>query len=240
MDVMIRAACGVAPSQQYLLLDTDMSAVAVASTLPSDSTFELVVLGAAPGRESRQPAVVVIDPISTGAVLCHQLFHDRQMAVIAVWSDVAPDELKSYVDARYAIDFASRHEHQTGGIDATVEAILSLEHLDVREVMVGCETGVLLGDELSHAMGLRGNGVAKSSLRRNKFLQTEAVRSMRLNACGQMLADSKEDVERFLAEKPSAASFKAVVKPVEGAGSDGVFICNSPDEVRLLVPLMTA
>lgn len=27
-------------------------------------------------------------------------------------------------------------------------------------------------------------------------------------------------------------SFKAVVKPVEGAGSDGVFICNSPDEVR--------
>ena len=27
-------------------------------------------------------------------------------------------------------------------------------------------------------------------------------------------------------------SFKAVVKPVEGAGSDGVLICDSPDEVR--------
>ena len=100
MDMMLRAACGVAPSQQYLLLDTDMSAVAVASTLPSDSTFELVVLGAAPGRESKQAAVVVIDPISTGAVLCYQLVHERHMAVIAVWSDVVPDDLKSFVDSR--------------------------------------------------------------------------------------------------------------------------------------------
>jgi len=58
------------------------------------------------------------------------------------------------------------------------------------------------------------------------------VRTAGLNACGQMLADSSEDVERFLLEKPAAATFKAVVKPVEGAGSDGVFICDSPDEVR--------
>jgi len=47
-----------------------------------------------------------------------------------------------------------------------------------------------------------------------------------------MLADSSADVERFLKAKPPSANFKAVVKPVEGAGSDGVFICNSPDEVR--------
>ena len=98
--------------------------------------------------------------------------------------------------------------------------------------MVGCETGVLLGDQLSEALGVRGNGTAKSGLRRNKFLQTEAVRALKLNACGQALADSREDVEKFLREKPKADIFKAVVKPVEGAGSDGVFICNSPDEVR--------
>jgi len=58
------------------------------------------------------------------------------------------------------------------------------------------------------------------------------VRSAGLNACGQQLADCSEDVERFLREKPPATTFKAVVKPVEGAGSDGVFICDSPDEVR--------
>jgi len=91
---------------------------------------------------------------------------------------------------------------------------------------------VLLGDQLSSGLGVRGNGTEKSNLRRNKFFQTEAVRGAHLNACGQTLANSSEDVERFLREKPPASSFKAVVKPVEGAGSDGVFICDSPDEVR--------
>jgi len=96
---------------------------------------------------------------------------------------------------------------------------------------VGCETGVLLGDELSSALGVRGNGTAKSTLRRNKFFQTEAVRNAKLNACGQALANSSDDVEKFL-QLPKPTPFKAVVKPVEGAGSDGVSICNSEDEVR--------
>ena len=98
--------------------------------------------------------------------------------------------------------------------------------------MVGCETGVLLGDLLSETLGLRGNGTARSRERRNKFYQTEALRTAGLNACGQMLANSMEEVEQFLRERPKTNPFKAVVKPVEGAGSDGVFICDSPEAVR--------
>jgi len=101
----------------------------------------------------------------------------------------------------------------------------------VVDVIVSCETGVLLGDELSEALGVRTNGTAQSPLRRNKFLQTEAVRNAALTACGQMLATSSADVETFLRERCTPFT-KAVVKPVEGAGSDGVSICNSADEVR--------
>ena len=138
--------------------------------------------------------------------------------------------------------FSARLQHEAGELEATVAAVRALG-MDIREVMVGCETGVILADELSDAMGVRSNGTLKSGLRRNKFRQTEAVRSAGLNACGQMLADSREDVEKFLREigavlkaagraESDAGGFKAVVKPVEGAGSDGVFICNSHDEVR--------
>ena len=119
-------------------------------------------------------------------------------------------------------------------VDATVAAVGALG-FDVREVMVGCETGVVFTDELAQALGCRGNGTAKSALRRNKWLQTEAVRSAGLNACGQALANSSEDVEAFLRQAESdtlSGGFKAVVKPVEGAGSDGVSICDSPDAVR--------
>ena len=109
----------------------------------------------------------------------------------------------------------------------TVAERLALD-VEVREVMVGCETGVLLGDLLSETLGLRGNGTARSRERRNKFYQTEALRTAGLNACGQMLANSMEEVEQVLRERPKTNPFKAVVKPVEGAGSDGVFICDSP------------
>ena len=190
-----------------------------------------VTLGPAPGKEDKKHAIVVIDPVSTGCVLSWHIAHERGLQVIAVWSEVVPDELKAFVDKRYTIEFAGRVEHEANGIPATIAALRALE-LDIVDVIVGCETGVLLGDQLSEGLGVRTNGTAKSHLRRNKFLQTEALRALKLNACGQMLAESVDDVERFLREKPAASTFKAVVKPVEGAGSDGVFICDSPDAVR--------
>jgi biotin carboxylase len=151
---------------------------------------------------------------------------------------VSPPRLPAHalpLTGRYGIDFVARLQHEAGALETTVANVRALD-LDVREVMVGCETGVLLADQLSEALDCRGNGTAHSSLRRNKFLQTEAVRNAGLNACGQALADSRDDVERFLREGRHAVGegepFKAVVKPVEGAGSDGVFICDSHAEVR--------
>ena len=80
----------------------------------------------------------------------------------------SPDELKAFVDPRTRVKFAGRVQHETGGLDATcasVREIVAELGLVLIEVMVGCETGVLLTDELSHALGYRGNGVAKSELR---------------------------------------------------------------------------
>lgn len=157
-------------------------------------------------------AIVVVDPISTGVVLCYQAVHARGLQIIAVWSDVMPAELKDYVDPRFGVEYVAKIQHKAGALEETVAAVRALE-VDVREVMVGCETGVLLNDQLAEALGCRGNGTGKSSLRRNKFLQTEAVRSAGLNACGQMLADTSEDVERFLAEKPPAATCAVPTRP---------------------------
>ena len=231
IDSMLRAVCGIAPLQQYLLLDSSNAAVAVSSSLPADQTYEVFILGSASGAaDSRPPAIAIIDPISTGAVLAKRLY-DLGYAIVRVWSDVVPEELKAFVDPRATIKFAATVMHSTGAVAVTVAELLALD-VEVREVMVGCETGVLLGDLLSETLGLRGNGTARSRERRNKFYQTEALRTAGLNACGQMLANSMEEVEQVLRERPKTNPFKAVVKPVEGAGSDGVFICDSPEAVR--------
>ena len=160
------------------------------------------------GLAAAPAAVVIVDPISTGLKLAHEAVHTRGLTVIAVWSDVVPSELKELVDPKFNVEYAARIQHHTGAIQDTVAAVAELG-LDVREVMVGCETGVLLCDDLAEAMGCRGNGTAKSSLRRNKYLQTEAVRSAGLNACGQMLAETSDDVERFLRDAPPATRYVA-------------------------------
>merc|ERR1711972_759172 len=54
------------------------------------------------------------------------------------------------------------------------------------------------------------------------------------NACTQSLVTGMGQVDRVLATWPAGGNgkFKAVVKPCSGAGSDGVTICNSHQEVR--------
>ena len=235
LQAALLTLCGLPPSQPYLLLDDTMSAVCVTASLPSGGQFELVPLGLSPGVDDRHPAaVVVVDPISTGAILARRA-HDLGFAVVRVWSDVVPEELRNFVDPRASFEYAATIQHTTDNVPGTVSLLRDLE-LHIRDVMVGCETGVLLGDALCEGLGVRGNGTAKSALRRNKFLQTEALRLAGINACGQRLADSAADVEDFIREREESVDesrpFEAVVKPVEGAGSDGVTVCHSADEVR--------
>ena len=61
---------------------------------------------------------------------------------------------------------------------SAVESAVEQLGFELREVMVGCETGVLLNDELSDALKVRSNGTAKSNLRRNKFLQKKSYMKM--------------------------------------------------------------
>jgi len=101
--------------------------------------------------------------------------------------------------------------------------------LDVQDVIVGCETGVNFCDALASTLGLRGNSMAMSAARRNKFMQSEAVRASGGNAAKQALCSTAEDVELFLAAHGDFE--KLVVKPNDGAGSEGVAICGSAAEV---------
>ena len=160
LEKMIRTAGQVPADAPILLLDDVMSAVAISSALPSGLTFELETLP----KPGALRAVAVIDPISTGFVLCYKL-KERGYSVIAVWSDVTPDELKNFVDARFAISFDAVVQHRAGDVEGTRAELLGAAAelgVELHDVMVGCECGVLLGDLLSSAAGLRGNGTALS------------------------------------------------------------------------------
>ena len=173
-----------------------------------------------------ETAIVLVDPISTGCVLAHQCLCSGDN-VIRVWSNGVPESLRNHVVPGLKADFSASIDHVS--VENTLAALAALPYT-ICDVLVGCETGVLTADKLSAALGVRGNGMEKSRARRDKFMQTEEVRASGAAAAYQALCASAEDVDHFLSEHPVFT--KLVVKPNDGAGSEGVEICSSADEVR--------
>ena len=145
------------------------------------------------GASANRDVVVIVDPISTGAVLASQAVQ-QGLAIIAVWSESVPDDLKGFVDKRLSVRYIGVVQHAEGKLKATARAVRAISGERLKGVIVGCETGVLLGDALAEELGQRGNGTKLSPLRRNKWLQTEAVRESGANACIQSLVTDMAQV----------------------------------------------
>lgn len=98
------------------------------------------------------------------------------------------------------------------------------------EVVVGgFEVGVDLADFLSDELGILTNGSALSATRRDKFAMAN-----RLRECGVRSIPAKKctDLESMLQWIAENTTYPVVLKPPDSAGSDGVTICATPDEVK--------
>lgn len=96
-------------------------------------------------------------------------------------------------------------------------------------VIPGNESGVLLADAVSEALGLPGNGTEQSLARRNKHRLAEQLRSRGVRAVPTF---EVARVEAAVAIAESIGEWPVVVKPVDSSGSDGLHFCANPAEVR--------
>ncbi|WP_369173053.1 ATP-grasp domain-containing protein [Streptomyces sp. R28] len=96
-------------------------------------------------------------------------------------------------------------------------------------VMAGQEPGVLLADLLSERLGLPTNGTALSEARRDKYRMGEVLSAAGLHCARQFKSG---DTQALVHWAERAADYPVVVKPLNSAASDGVFICGSAAEVR--------
>ncbi|MET0415490.1 MAG: ATP-grasp domain-containing protein [Actinoplanes sp.] len=111
------------------------------------------------------------------------------------------------------------------GLEETAQR---LSRLGVAGVVAGQETGVPLADQLTERLGLPGNGTRHSLARRNKFHMIETLRAAGIHCARQWKAD---DAATLAAIATADGSFPYVVKPLSSASSDGVTVCQTPDEV---------
>lgn len=98
-------------------------------------------------------------------------------------------------------------------------------------VIPGAETGVELADQLACRLNLPNNGLEKSHARRNKYVMGETVRNAGVRAVKQEVCTSVEQMVAFLDTlRAHDGSLSCVVKPVESAGTDHVYLCHDLDE----------
>lgn len=187
--------------------------------------------------DGRADAVVVVDPISTGARLA-KMAMDRGFAVLRVYSALFPQELKDLVPESCA---GLRYEATLTFADAqaTIDELKELPY-HVAAVLIGCEAGVECCDELTSAMhGFPTNGLEKSAARRDKWLMGEEVRAAGLRAVRQLSCGAWVDALPFIQElgvvpgaEASPESGWCVLKPTKSAGTDGVFIAKDLEEAE--------
>ncbi|MEU7280356.1 ATP-grasp domain-containing protein [Streptomyces sp. NPDC045431] len=95
-------------------------------------------------------------------------------------------------------------------------------------VVPGQESAVQLADRLSEALGVKSNGTALSAARRDKYEMIEALRRAGVRCAEQFKSDDADLVVKWAQDH---GSWPVVVKPISSAASDGVFVCDSAEEV---------
>ena len=217
-------------------VEADVRAIR-AMELPSGGLFDFTYLCAQPppGVGGGRGVVVVVDPFSTGAQLAAQVAK-RGFGLCMVLAERDSPVAELVVEAVDQRDILASVQHDDAKEDqgaALRETLAQLEALQqpVVAVLPGAETGVLLADRLAEAIGTRGNGTAMSAHRRNKYLMGEAVRAAGLRAVKQLRATEWAAIAAFIAAwRPEPV--KVIVKPIESAGTDDVFLCGSLEAVQ--------
>lgn len=131
-----------------------------------------------------------------------------------------PDTNLSYVPE----DFTCEVQH----LGDVAETVAELRRHGVTMVMAAAESGVLLANELSAALGTPGNGMSRPEARRDKYAMHQAVRAAGLPHADSIQSSSADEIADWATAR---GTWPVVLKPVASAGTDHVIFCDSAEAV---------
>lgn len=168
--------------------------------------------------------LVIVDPFSSGAVFARRAKELYDIDSVAV---ITSNTLPTSVTGSYRPeDFAGEIFFTGAG-----ETIAAVEHFcggKPEFILCGSEPGVEIFDVLAGHWGLRPNS-GQSAARRDKFLMQSRLRDAGVRYIPHHKASDTDSIVSWC-EESGLSEF--VVKPVRSFGTDGVYFCATPDEVR--------
>ncbi len=104
------------------------------------------------------------------------------------------------------------------------------KHKSIICVIPGIEPGVLLADQLSESLNLFSNGTEKSKARRDKFLMTEELVKHGIATVKYFKSNELDSILFWIQQN---TVWPVVLKPLDSAGTNGVYVCQNPVEVEI-------
>ena len=179
--------------------------------------------------DSSKEVVVVVCPYSTGCVVVQEI-QSRGYRVIALWPKTFSDAMKLHVPVSCGkmSYFAEVTEGDDPG-ETSRELYKAAGSLKIVACICGGEAGVDLTDIMSERLLVRSNGTeGEFARRRDKKIQQELIKAAGIRSIRQCAGKKYSDVEAFL----KSEDYPVVLKPTDGAGSDGVKLCHDIEEAR--------
>ena len=165
---------------------------------------------------------IIVDAYSTGNCLSSEL---KKYDFECIHVQSMPHILIFDVPAFRQNDFIKNIIFR-GNVD---ELVGELSLIDPAFIIPGCESGVILADELSERLGLPSNGINLSVARRDKYLMQMALYRAGIDNIPSFLTSSPKDAIKWC---DSELIWPCVVKPIDSAGSDGVIFCANAHDVQ--------
>ena len=174
--------------------------------------------------------IVIAEYISTGKNYINDILSRGYEPVLLEGSypDISED-MKTLRNEREPIKASLAGKFQIIEENPDYNAVLN----EVREinpilVVAGSEFGVEIAAKLSEDLGLPGNPVSRIPYMTQKDKMQDALRDYGIRYIRGKLVRSVEEAESFFEE---LGTENTVVKPVRGAGTLGVFLCSSREEM---------
>ncbi|MFC8241156.1 ATP-grasp domain-containing protein [Streptomyces chartreusis] len=169
---------------------------------------------------SARPTLVLVDALTTGAMLARAAAADHRVVHVRSRAELPETFAASLPTEVFAEDLTYPGRAH--------EVLARLRAQAPVAVIAASEFGVEVADELAGRLGLRGNDPALSTARRDKSRMMEVLAAAGVPTPRQLRGS---DLTELLDWRRAQGLARVVVKPLDSAGSEDVYTCDTEQEV---------
>lgn len=162
--------------------------------------------------------IVIVDGVSQGAKLANAF---KLHAIDCVHVQTVTNAHDYYLNTICAQDYLDTFHYR----DDFFALIEFLKTYEVEAAIAGFDTGVELADQINAHYKRPGNSVDLSAARRDKFLQQKILQNKKINSRSFRQIENIEELR-------SIQYYPVVLKPLQSASADQVYLCDNQKECR--------